>query len=345
MPQDLAVGVKMVSRFDNRFYAIQLLNGETRYIPSVTTLLSAISKDWIARLRGDIGNREADLRLSDAADRGSRIHHACYVYATGGVVMYEYPPEENHPDAVELRARNQMVVQQCDAQGIKWYKLYRQNEMEQFGRFVKWVEIVKPTFVLAEQVFWSLELGMAGTLDYVVDITQGEYNVNGSKPLFIAAGRYVLDLKSGSTFDDSYYLQMAAYKKLYEERRNAVLHGTIGLHVNSSTQRGIRGVSTYVTTGLEVEEHFQRMREAQALWNWQNPNVTPKIEEFISIAARENVEVTLVYGGIEPPRAEDVVATPPVEQPEELQLTPPAGEKHGRKKRDSTKTPNADSQV
>lgn len=351
MPQDLAVGVKMVSRFDDRFYAIELLNGDVRYIPSVTTLLSVISKDWLPRLRGDIGNREADIRLAEAAERGSRIHHACYIYATGGVVMFEYPPEENHPEAQELKTRNELVIAQCNSKGVRHYKLYRQMEMEQFGRFVKWVEAVKPRFLAAEQVFWSLKYNMAGTLDYVLEIKGGEYAVNGSKPLYIPDGIYIMDVKSGREFDDTYYLQMAAYMKLFEDRRGEPVNGTIGLHVNASTKNGIPGVATYLSIPPETDDHFKRMQEAHSLWTYRNPNVSPRIGQFVSIAAREFLEEQLVYGGIEKPTAEEVAqavtpapAAEPAPAEQQLQLTEPEpGEKHGRKRSKPAKPSTPDS--
>lgn len=339
MPQDLAVGVKMISRYDDRFYAVTLLNGEIRYLPSVTTYLSALNKEWLPRLRGDIGNREADIRLSDAAERGSRIHHACYIYATGGVVMFEYPAEMNFEEAVEIRTRNAQVVAQCNAQGIRWYKLYRQNEMEQHERFVKWCEIVKPKFICAEQVFWSLELNMAGTLDYVVYIDQGEYAVSGKTPVKLG-GTYVIDVKSGFAFDEGYYLQMSGYKKLYEQRRNAQLTGTIGLHLNSSTRTGIPGVSTYVTEGEKVDEHFERLMDVQRIWQWQNPNAAPKAGAFRSITAREKVEEGLVYGGVEAPTAHDIVkSVVPAGQEEQRELSleaKPEGTKDAGKARKRT---------
>ena len=68
-----------ISWWDSRYYPCIAPDGSEIYLPSVTTILGAVSKgDFLEKWRGDIGNREADLRMNEAGDRGSRVHHACF---------------------------------------------------------------------------------------------------------------------------------------------------------------------------------------------------------------------------------------------------------------------------
>ena len=53
---------------------------------------AVLTDQWInaetTEIERDIGNREADLRSKEAADRGSRVHHACQSLMEGGRVIF-----------------------------------------------------------------------------------------------------------------------------------------------------------------------------------------------------------------------------------------------------------------
>ena len=79
--------VKVIEYFDQRFYKMSFLD-PLDYFPSVTTKLGIIDKPFLARWRGDIGNREADYRVRDAQEKGSNIHNGWFVMTQGGAVVY-----------------------------------------------------------------------------------------------------------------------------------------------------------------------------------------------------------------------------------------------------------------
>ena len=105
------IEVKLIQWFDSRFYQIQYEENEKQiedYYASTTTKLGASPKLWLAEWRGDIGNREANLRMNEAADRGKRIHNGWYILHNGGIVIYDpieysiYTDEE----IIKLKAEN-----------------------------------------------------------------------------------------------------------------------------------------------------------------------------------------------------------------------------------------------
>src|SRR6185503_8263046 len=80
--------ITLIEYFDDHFYKIEH-EGNTYYCPSVTTKLGVIDKPFLAKWRGDIGNREADMRSYEAANKGKRIHWAWEVILKGGVCIYD----------------------------------------------------------------------------------------------------------------------------------------------------------------------------------------------------------------------------------------------------------------
>ena len=80
--------IKLVEWFDEHWYKIIKEDETVDYFPSTNTKLRVVAKPYIGKWRGDIGNREADLRMFEAGERGTRIHHAWYTLTTGGIVIF-----------------------------------------------------------------------------------------------------------------------------------------------------------------------------------------------------------------------------------------------------------------
>lgn len=268
--------VKQVSWFDDRFYRLLLFDNTVIFLPSVTTVLHAVPKPFLATWRGNVGNREADRIMYESADKGSRIHHACYTYATKGGVIWDPPSYKGMTDlnvsAAELR-------KQLNAAGRPHVTLTDQDEMMQVGRFVKWLDVVNPQTQGMEMVVYSLELGVAGTLDYVHRIEAGKYAI-ASKPIQLdKTGLYVQDLKTGNE-DQSYWMQIAAYARMYEISTGQRIEGGMITYLDSGTQTGIQGCKTVYKNWEELKIELDDFMNTKRLWVKFFGNTTPKVFDF-----------------------------------------------------------------
>ena len=139
--------IKLVEWFDSHFYKISYeLEGKelTEYFASTTTKLGIVSKPFLAKWRGDIGNREADMRLFEAQERGVRIHHAWYTMTTGGAVVYQPSQRPNYND--------HEISELMDKYAANVAIIRYQDEMYDLYKLSKWLEIVKPKILLSEKL-------------------------------------------------------------------------------------------------------------------------------------------------------------------------------------------------
>lgn len=271
--------VTMIQWFDDHFYKIELSDKTFDYLPSVTTKLGVVSKPFLAQWRGDIGNREADLRVFEASQRGVRIHNAWYVLTIGGTVLYQPSQKPNYTEEQLAAIKGQKAI------------LNYQDEMLAIYRLSKWLQIVKPKVLASEMICYSLLTRDAGTIDNVMEIEAGEYPVNGKTPLALPKGRYIVDLKSGKSVDEDAFMQTAAYAKCYESMGLGKIDGTLILHTGSGNRTGIEGVSTLYRSKAEVETDYADFRAASSLWERKSGDMRPKVFEFPSFISMNQQEV------------------------------------------------------
>jgi hypothetical protein len=267
--------VKLVEWFDDHWYKI-VIGEKTDYFPSTSTKLRVVGKPFLAKWRGDIGNREADMRMFEAGERGTRIHHAWYTLTTGGAVIFNPWQRPNYlqEDILKLQDEN------CGNVAVIQY----QDEMIDIWKLQRWVEIVKPKFLGSEMTVYSLKNREAGTMDNLMEIQPGEYAINGKTPLKLDGGIYVLDLKTGNNVDDDAYMQTADYAYCKEEMNPEIkIAGTIILHTGSQVRTGIEGLATLVHNREEIDKDYQDFRHAAALWERKNASAKPKVFEFPSL--------------------------------------------------------------
>lgn len=274
--------VKMVEWFDDHFYKVKYgteTNGVpvevTEYFPSVTTKLQVVAKPFLAKWRGDIGNREADLRMFEASQRGVRIHHAWYVMTTGGVIIYQ---PFQHPNYTQEEIDQISSVNFGNVAVIHY-----QDEMYDLYKLKRWLEIVKPKIIASELINYSIPNRDAGTLDNLFEIEEGDYAINGSKPLHLPKGVYVADLKTGKAVDDDAFMQVGDYAFNVREMGVADPIGSLILHTGSAVRSAIEGLSTLYRNKEQMESDYQDYRLAAALWERKNANAKPKIFEFPSL--------------------------------------------------------------
>lgn len=278
--------VQMIEWFDSHFYKIKYqLDGAAdvvEYLPSVTTKLNIIAKPFLAQWRGDIGNREADMRVFESSERGVRIHHAWYTLTTGGVVLYQ---PFQHPNYT-LEEIEQ--IKEANLGNVAIVKF--QDEMYDVYKLSKWLKVVKPTILHSEKIVYSVNNRDAGTVDNIFGIEEGDYEINGKKPIHIPKGIYVVDLKSGKVVDDNAFMQTAVYAACAEEMGLGEINGTLILHTGSSMKTGIEGLATLYRSKEEMGKDYQDYRLAAALWERKNADMKPKVFEFPSLLTlKENV--------------------------------------------------------
>lgn len=265
----------MIEWFDDHFYKIEYEeNGlpVTQYLASVTTKLGVVAKPFLAKWRGDIGNREADLRMFEASQRGVRIHDAWFVLTTGGEVIYQPFKRPNFtPEQIEtFETKNQGNVS----------ILRHQDEMYDVFKLTCWLEAVKPEIVKSELITYSLKNRDAGTADNLFRIKKGKYLIAGAKALTLPKGLYIADLKTGHVVDDDAFMQTAAYAKNVEEMMGEKIVGTLIIHTGAATRTGIYGLTTLYRSKIEMERDYLDYRHAVALWERKNADAKPKVFEF-----------------------------------------------------------------
>lgn len=282
--------VQMVEWFDDHFYKIKTASG-VEYYPSTTTVLGATAKPFLARWRGDIGNREADLRMHEAAERGTRLHNAWSIYCQGGAVVYQpyQRPTYTYDDLEALR------IDYVDRVAI----LPTQDEMYQMTKLKSWFEAIKPSKVITESIVYSNSNKRAGTADNFFGIEEGTYKVNGREGLSLKRGLYVADLKSGSVVDDDAYMQISDYAHDLEEMAldgvewakelidgwGSVAGGLI-IHTSAKTKSGIEGLATHFRSKEELDQDYKDMQNVAEIWRRKNKNSKPDVFEFPSIISR-----------------------------------------------------------
>lgn len=265
-------GVVMCDWFDAHWYRITK-NGQDNYIASVTTKLSVERISPLEKWRGEIGNREADLKMYEAQNRGKRIHYAMEVFLKGGVILYNpwSRPTYTEEDIKKMNAEaNGMVV-----------VLREQDEMLDVWKLQQFFEIVNPKILHSEKIVYSIEKDIAGTLDIAMEIEKGSYPVNGSKPLVIPKTMTVVaDLKTGKVVEDKVWRQLAPYCYAYEEMGLGKPLGAMVLHTGATTRGGIAGLSVKFATKEELPPYLDDYFHLAAIWKRNNENAGPKIFSF-----------------------------------------------------------------
>lgn len=141
--------------------------------------------------------------------------------------------------------------------------------------FVEFWDTYKPTLILLEEFVYSDTHKYSGTLDLLVEM-------NGE--------RWMLDIKTSNTVHNSYYLQMSAYIKGYEEMylQKVDRAGIIWL---KSTKRGpdkskkkMQGSGWEILEGSKpIDEYFDMFKHTYATYRLINP------EEAIELQTLPNL--------------------------------------------------------
>lgn len=299
-PAKIAGEVKMIEWFDDHWYKIEhsgVTNSgkpqtETIYLPSVTTILGVTAKPFLAHWRGDIGNREADLRMAEGAERGTRLHNAWSIYCQGGAVIYNPHLRPNYT----FEQIDDLRTQYADRVAI----LPTQDEMYQMTKLEALFKALKPTHILTESVMFSIKNGRAGTCDNFIALEAGEYQINGNGAVKLEKGLYVADLKTGKVVDDDAFMQISDYGFMLEEMaalgvdwaaelisKYGKVQGGMIIHTSAKTRSGIEGLATLVRSREQLIQDQEDMNRIHAIWKRKNSGAKPDVFEFPSLIVRK----------------------------------------------------------
>jgi len=282
MTQPKAIDVKLVEWFDDHWYKVRYINEAKQevedYFASVTTKLGALHKGFLAHWRGQVGNVEADRIFMEGCDKGSRIHHAWYTYMNGGAVVFQ-------------KDRNPAYTKEEMAEIVKKYKenicvLRRQEDMLDVHKLQRMCQVLKPTPAFNEHTLYDVDEHDAGTTDNIFDIEAGSYMVAGAKALTLPKGRYIFDLKTGKSIDDTARKQVSRYAVMAEKMGLGTISGALIGHTGASTRSGIQGLTVvYLTRKQIIEENEKYLRIAR-VWDDNFTTAKPKVFQLPALISR-----------------------------------------------------------
>jgi hypothetical protein len=240
------------------------------YHPSVTTILGKSNPmPFLATWRGDVGNLTADYIIRNALDLGSHVHQACEHYAKGFPIVYvhnDFPTKEMLSGLENI------------------FYLKSQEATIMVNRFEKLLELFKPKIKAIElQVFQLQEnIVYAGTLDYIMEIEAGTYELSSRTKVKLKGGKYVVDLKSGKSTDNEMFLQTSAYTKCLND--NDIV-GNLIWHVNADRRTGIIGANVLVCEN--IESYYEQFLNFYKTFLFKNADIKPKLYEYSFILQRK----------------------------------------------------------
>lgn len=229
----LDVTSNRITFLDNRFY----LHENGNFYPSVTTILDAYPKgpEYFAWLK-KVGEDSDNIR-DEAGRRGSTVHLLTEKYDAG---------EE---------------VSLLNESGYVGYKM---NEWAMFERYIEFRSRFPFEVIHTELNLISADLGMAGTLDRVIEM-KGK--------------RILLDIKTSNAIYPSYWLQLAAYRQLLGEPINQV--AILWLNAKTRTEGGkgaIQGPGwqMILRDELDTEKDWTLFQATHQLWLAENATLKPR---------------------------------------------------------------------
>jgi hypothetical protein len=263
----------LIEWFNAHYYKVTA-GDEVKYLASVTTKLGILDKPQLARWRGDLGNREADLRAYEAAQKGTRIHWAYATALEGGAVVYDpwQHPVYTEEGLAALRKAHQTVA-----------VLKTQEEMWAITKLAEQYRRLEPEVLGVEETVHDLEAGDAGTIDNILLIKDGEYSIAGPRPLRLMGGVYINDLKTGSFVGDDVWLQLAPYSIMYEKKHGVKVRGALVTHTGTNIKSGIPGLKTLFCSRELLDVYYQKYRRISDVWNDRHEGEQPETFEFPSL--------------------------------------------------------------
>ena len=214
---------------------------------------------------------------------GSRIHWAWQLYCNGGAILYN--PEQHQPytpeELAEIKAKYEG----------RYFMLRTQDEMYQLSKLMAWEKAVKPKENRTEQIVYDIEEKDAGTLDNLMLIDKGEYEIAGAKPMKLEGGWYVVDYKSGNNISSKAPMQVSRYgamvEKMYAKDEHPIkIAGGLIIHTGATTRKGIEGLQTIHIPRDEMIILNQDYKDIAKVWNRQMASAKPKVRQLPALITK-----------------------------------------------------------
>lgn len=146
---------------------------------------------------------------------------------------------------------------------------YKAKEWSMFERYVEWCNRFNPDMVMNEFQIVSEDLGVGGTID---------------RKLVLDGSNMLLDIKTSNMIHDSYWMQLAAYKRMYEEKYKETIDNVGILWLNSKTRtEKYEAGKTYQIKGAQlifppkdIEHYWKLFLHCKALWEEVNGDMRPR---------------------------------------------------------------------
>jgi len=215
----------------NGWYYLKI-DGETRKLPSVTTIINTVLakpalRYWMAKKAAEIALDNPTLTAEEAIAGTYKIRD------TAG----------NKGSCVHSLIEAYTKEAKIDIAGLP-------SEVRGYAQaFLSWQEAMKPEFLLTEQVIYSKRYGYAGRLDFTCEI---------EKKLFL------VDIKTGKNlYPIELSLQLSAYKVAVDEMGSAPdlfrsIDQLAGLHLQPDGKY----------TWMEIENNFEVFLAVKKVWEF-----------------------------------------------------------------------------
>ena len=143
---------------------------------------------------------------------------------------------------------------------------FKMNEWAMFERYVDFMTRFNPEYLMVEQNFVSPALGYAGTIDRLAKF--------GDKTMLI-------DIKTSNNIHDSYWLQLAAYRRLMTVMTGLIVDAVGILHLNAKTRTNgskgaIQGIGWQLLTKDDSTDDYELFEVTRQLWHAQNKDAKPR---------------------------------------------------------------------
>lgn len=215
-------------------------NDKNQFVPSVSTILEAFPKGPEFYKWLKETGDDSD-RIRDAAgDKGSNVHHMTEQYDKG------------------------LQVSLLDESGRQSWGV---SEWAMMARYAEFRHQVGSSMSI-EQIEMNVvdfDLGYAGTLDRLVTL-KGK--------------TMILDIKTSNAIYPSYWLQLAAYKALFEKQSGMTVDSVGIVWLNAKTRgtqpNKIQGNGWQVLTKDDTSDDMDLFEATKKLWLAQNKNTIPR---------------------------------------------------------------------
>lgn len=152
---------------------------------------------------------------------------------------------------------------------------YALHVWQMIMKFAEFWETYKPELIALEYHIHSDEGKYAGTVDLICRIKDEVW---------------IIDFKTSAAIQDSYYLQLASYKKAWEEKHDLKIDKTGILWLKASTRGSDKSGESIQGKGWQIkqskrtfEEDYELFTFCRRFWQIDNPDSVPVINQYPTV--------------------------------------------------------------